>query len=47
MDYLQLLYHAKINIPKACVLAGRASTEVEWERMKVEFREWCLGLQAE
>ena len=44
MDHLTLLYHARINIPKACEIAGMVSCEESWEAMKVQFREWCEGV---
>lgn len=44
MEYLDLLYRARINIPKACAMAGMVPCEESWEAMKVEFREWCRGV---
>lgn len=37
-----LLYHAKVNVPKACDLLGRTPSEESWEELKEEFHAWCI-----
>lgn len=44
MEHLDLLFRARINIPRACAMAGMAQCEESWEAMKIEFREWCQGV---
>jgi hypothetical protein len=39
-EHLELLYRARINIPKACEIAGMPACEKSWGEMKSQFREW-------
>jgi hypothetical protein len=42
-EVMSLLFSARINIPRAVELLGLRSTEQEWERMKVVFRDHCIA----
>jgi hypothetical protein len=41
MEHLELLFAAKINVPKACEIVGATPCEESWETMKQEFAAWC------
>lgn len=36
------LFRAKWNVPQACQHMGLVNCEVEWERVKQMFRDYCI-----
>ena len=42
-DPFQMLYRAKWNVPQAAEGLGLPACEGSWERVKAEFREWCVA----
>lgn len=41
-EAMQKLFTAKWNIPQAVSFLERRACKEEWERMKEEFREYCI-----
>ena len=41
MEHFELLFAAKINVPKACVMVNMVPCEESWEDMKRQFSAWC------